>query len=183
MTVTLVLGGARSGKSARALTLAADSRAPEKIFVATAEPLDGEMAARIARHRRDRAPDFTTVEAPLELTAAVRSACGPGRVVVVDCLTIWLSNLMHHGRPLERETSALCQAIRTAAGGPDQALILVSNEVGAGIAPGNALAREFRDAQGRLNQLVAAIADRVELVTAGLPLLLKPASGGSPAPQ
>lgn len=175
MTATLLLGGARSGKSARALALAAS--AAEKVFVATAEPLDEEMAARIARHRRDRSPDFTTIEAPLDLTGALRSAFGPGRAVVVDCLTLWLSNLMRHGRPVEQEMAALCEAIRAVAGDPEAKLILVSNEVGAGIAPANALAREFRDAHGRLNQLVAATADRVELVTAGLPLVLKPPGG------
>lgn len=180
MAATLVLGGARSGKSARALALAAAAPAVEKVFIATAQPLDEEMAARIARHRRDRGPDFTTVEAPLELLAAVRAACGPGRAVVVDCLTLWLSNLLQHGRPVEEATADLCDGVRAVAGEPDAFLVLVSNEVGSGVAPANALARDFRDAQGRLNQRIAAVADRVELVTAGLVLVLKPAPGADP---
>jgi adenosylcobinamide kinase/adenosylcobinamide-phosphate guanylyltransferase len=154
--------------------MGAGSGAREKIFIATAGALDREMADSIARRRRDRGRGYATIETPLELAASLRSACRPGRAVVVDCLTLWLSNLMHRGRPVERETADLLDAMHAAASAGDGVLILVSNEVGTGIAPEHAFAREFRDAHGRLNQRVAA-AGRVELVTAGLPLILKPA--------
>ncbi|GMG81056.1 bifunctional adenosylcobinamide kinase/adenosylcobinamide-phosphate guanylyltransferase [Paralimibaculum aggregatum] len=168
--LTLVLGGARSGKSARALALCPAPHA----FIATAEPLDAEMAARIAAHRAERGPDWEAVEAPLELAAAVTAAARPGRHLLVDCLTLWLSNLLHHGRDPEAETAALLAALAAAPG----AAVLVSNELGMGLAPMNALGRAFRDAQGRLNQRIAAAADRVEFVAAGLPLTLK----GPPLP-
>jgi adenosylcobinamide kinase/adenosylcobinamide-phosphate guanylyltransferase len=167
--LTLVLGGARSGKSARALALCP----PPRLFVATAEPLDAEMAERIARHRADRAQDWTVVEAPLELAGAIRAEAREARTILVDCLTLWLSNLLHAGREPESETEALLAALGAAPG----RAVLVSNEVGMGLAPMNALGRAFRDAQGRLNQRVAAAADRVEFVAAGLPLVLK---GGEP---
>lgn len=163
--VSLILGGARSGKSARALALA---RAP-RVFVATAEALDAEMAERIRRHQAERGPDWGLAEAPLELAAAIEAHAGEGVTLVVDCLTLWLSNLMHHGREPEAETAALLAALAAAPG----RAVLVSNEVGLGIAPANALGRDFRDAQGRLNQSVAAAAEHVEFVAAGLPMLLK----------
>ena len=163
--LTLVLGGARSGKSARALALAN----PPRLFVATAEALDDEMAERIARHRAERAGDWALAEAPLELAAAVAEGAAPGRTVVVDCLTLWLSNLLHAGRDPEAEAAGLVAALAAAPG----RAVLVSNEVGMGLAPMTALGRAFRDAQGRLNQRVAAAADRVEFVAAGLPLVLK----------
>jgi adenosylcobinamide kinase/adenosylcobinamide-phosphate guanylyltransferase len=166
--LTLVLGGARSGKSARALVLA-EGAAPGRVFLATAEPLDEEMAERIARHKAERGADWGLVEAPLDLGPAIAAAAAPGTALLVDCLTLWLSNLMHHGRSPEAETGALIAAIAAA---PGEA-VLVSNEVGMGLAPMNALGRAFRDEQGRLNQRVAAAADRVEFVAAGLPLVLK----------
>lgn len=165
--VSLILGGARSGKSARALALA-PPRAP-RVFVATAEALDAEMAERIRRHQAERGPDWGLAEAPLELVAAIEAHAGEGVTLVVDCLTLWLSNLMHHGRDPEAETQALLAALAAAPG----RAVLVSNEVGLGIAPANALGRDFRDAQGRLNQRIAAAAEHVEFVAAGLPLTLK----------
>jgi len=164
--VSLVLGGARSGKSARALALAAE--APH-VFIATAEALDDEMRDRIRRHKAERGPDWGLVEAPVELAAAIRASAGEGVTLLADCLTMWLSNLMHHGRDVEAETEALLAALGAALG----RVVLVSNEVGMGLAPMNALGREFRDAQGRLNQRLAAAADHVEFVAAGLPLTLK----------
>lgn len=163
MRVSLILGGARSGKSARALALA--TGAP-RTFVATAEALDDEMAERIARHRAERGPGWRTVEAPLDLAPAV--AGHREGSLVVDCLTLWLSNLMHAGRDPAAEATALIDALANAG-----RTILVSNEVGLSIAPENALARRFRDEHGRLNQRLAAAADHVELVAAGLPLVLK----------
>ncbi len=163
--VSLILGGARSGKSARALALALAFAAPRS-FVATAEALDAEMAARIASHRAERGPEWRVVEAPLDLApVVVRHREG---AMVVDCLTLWLSNLMHVGRDPAAETAALLEAVQSSG-----RVVFVSNEVGLSITPENALARRFRDEQGRLNQRVAAAADHVEFVAAGLPLLLK----------
>ncbi len=135
-------------------------------MIATAEPLDTEMAERIARHKAERGPRWRTVEAPLELAAAVH-ALGPDETAVVDCLTLWLSNLMFAERDLEAETAKLAAAIET------RDVILVANEGGLGIVPDNALARQFRDAAGRLNQRIAAVADRVVFIAAGLPMVLK----------
>ena len=167
VSVSLILGGARSGKSARALALAT---AGPRTFLATAQPLDAEMADRIARHRAERGAGWRLVEAPLDL-APVIAAHREGSLVV-DCLTLWLSNLMHAGRDPAAETGALIEALR-GTGGEDGRVVLVSNEVGLSITPENALARAFRDEQGRLNQRVAAAAGHVEFVAAGLPLLLK----------
>lgn len=164
--ITLILGGARSGKSARALALAADA---PRVMIATAEALDDEMTDRIARHKAERDAGWRTVECPLELAAAVAAAAGPGRVLVVDCLTLWLSNLMHADRDPEGACAGLIDALRAAPG----RVVLVSNEVGMGLAPMEALSRAFRDSQGRINQRIAAAAERVEFVAAGLPLVLK----------
>lgn len=163
--LTLILGGARSGKSARALALCP----PPRAFIATAEALDAEMADRIARHKAERGADWALVEAPLELAGAIQAEAAPGRTLVVDCLTLWLSNLMHHEHDVEAETADLIAMLGEVPG----SAVLVSNEVGMGLAPMNALGRAFRDEQGRLNQRVAAAADRVEFVAAGLPLTLK----------
>ncbi|MHA1528023.1 MAG: bifunctional adenosylcobinamide kinase/adenosylcobinamide-phosphate guanylyltransferase [Alphaproteobacteria bacterium] len=163
--VSLILGGARSGKSARALALAP---APH-VFIATAEALDGEMCDRIARHQGERGESWGLVEEPLELAGAVRANARHGTTLVVDCLTLWLSNLMHAERDVEAATVGLIAALAAAPG----RVVLVSNEVGMGLAPMTALGRDFRDAQGRLNQRIAGVADHVEFVAAGLPLVLK----------
>jgi adenosylcobinamide kinase / adenosylcobinamide-phosphate guanylyltransferase len=170
----LVLGGARSGKSAFALA-AAEAAAGERLFLATGSPGDDEMAARIARHRADRGEGWTTLEESLALAAALAAEARPGRIVVVDCLTLWLANAVFAGRDPAAETAQLCAAIG-ALQGP---VVFVSNELGAGIVPDTKLGRDFRDWQGRLNQDVARACDCVVLVAAGLPLVLKPA----PAPQ
>lgn len=164
----LIVGGARSGKSNRALQLAGQI-AQDRVFVATAESSDAEMAERIERHRADRGAGFMTVEAPLDLVEALESASSPDRAVVVDCLTIWLSNLMHYERDVEAQTAALIEFLSQAPG----PVILVSNEVGMGLVPTTPLGRAFRDAQGELNQAVAAVCRRVEFMVAGLPLTLK----------
>lgn len=166
--LTLALGGARSGKSAYAEALAVSSGlAP--VYLATAQAWDAEMAARIAQHRADRGDGWRTVEVPHALAEAVVAEAGLERVVLLDCLTLWLSNRMLAEADLEAETETLLEALATAAG----PVVCVSNEVGLGIVPENALARRFRDAQGRLNQRVAAVADRVVFLAAGLPLALK----------
>ncbi|HEY2138045.1 MAG TPA: bifunctional adenosylcobinamide kinase/adenosylcobinamide-phosphate guanylyltransferase [Xanthobacteraceae bacterium] len=165
--VTLVLGGARSGKSryAESVTL---GFAPPWFYVATAEPLDDEMLARIAEHRARRGSQWRSVEAPRDLAGAL-AQIPPPAAVLVDCLTLWLSNLMLAGTDVEAETARLDDALAGAA----RPIVLVSNEVGSGIVPDNVLARRFRDAQGRLNQRIAARADRVVLMVAGLPLVVK----------
>lgn len=168
MTKTLILGGARSGKSRRALTLAKKASA-QRIFIATAQALDDEMATRILRHQAERGAAWETVEAPLDLVTAIAQAKRAEKVCVVDCLTLWLSNLMHHDRDVGNETERLCTELSQCAG----EVILVSNEVGLGLVPETPLGREFRDAQGWLNQAIAAVCDTVEFVAAGLPIKLK----------
>jgi adenosylcobinamide kinase/adenosylcobinamide-phosphate guanylyltransferase len=166
--VTLVLGGARSGKSsyAEGITVAHPRGC---VYVATAEIGDDEMAERVRKHRARREAHWRTVEAPLDLGAAVVAETEQGAAVLVDCLTLWLSNLMAAGRDPAQETEDLVRALGQA-GGP---VVFVSNEVGMGIVPDNALARAFRDHAGRLNQRIAEIANSVFFVAAGLPLRLK----------
>ncbi len=165
MATTLVLGGARSGKTAYALR-AAEARQGALIYIATAEALDAEMAERIARHRVERGERWRTVEVPLDLPGALQSV-GLGETAVVDCLTLWLSNLMHAERDIEGDTKRLIEAMSRVD------VVFVSNEVGLGIVPDNALARRFRDAAGRMNQAMAAAADTVVFVSAGLALHMK----------
>jgi adenosylcobinamide kinase/adenosylcobinamide-phosphate guanylyltransferase len=164
--ITLVLGGARSGKSRHAERLV-EQAAAAGTYCATAEAGDPEMAARIAAHRARRGPFWQTIEAPLDLAPAL-AAARPERPLLVDCLTLWLSNLFGAGRSVEAETAALAAALRAAAG----PVVLVANEVGLGLVPQTPLGRAFRDAAGRLNQEIAAQAQRVVLVAAGLPLVL-----------
>jgi len=163
--LTLVLGGARSGKSRHAEELVT-ALPPPWIYVATAQPLDDEMAARIAEHRSRRDPRWRTVETPRDVAGAIDRADG---AVLVDCLTLWLTNLMLGGADSDVEMQRLEQALAHAS----QPVVLVANEVGLGIVPENALARRFRDAAGRLNQAMAARADRVVLMVAGIPVQVK----------
>ncbi|WP_262299228.1 bifunctional adenosylcobinamide kinase/adenosylcobinamide-phosphate guanylyltransferase [Microvirga sesbaniae] len=165
----LVLGGARSGKSRTALRLA-ESTSPERTYIATAQAFDDEMRERIDRHRAERDGSWQTVDAPLDLVEAVQAQVAPRHAVLVDCLTLWLSNLMLEGRDPGREAGRLVQAVQDARG----PLILVTNEVGQGIVPPTPLGRAFRDEQGRLNQRVAEACDAVVLVAAGCPILVKP---------
>jgi adenosylcobinamide kinase/adenosylcobinamide-phosphate guanylyltransferase len=167
----LVIGGARSGKSRYALALA-EATAADRLYLATAEAADAEMAERIARHRRERGEGWRTLEAPLRLASALKTEARPGRVVVVDCLTLWLSNLTRADLNIEGQISDLMDVL-SEIGGPT---VLVSNEVGAGIVPATPLGRAFRDWQGRLNQAAAACCEVVVAVAAGLPTQLKPAA-------
>lgn len=167
MAVILVGGGARSGKSTHALELARQ-RGPRLVFLATAEPFDQEMEARIARHREHRGARFETIEEPLEIAAAIQKI--DADAVVIDCLTLWLSNVMHSfGRDVDREAEKLIAASRAA----KTALIFVTNEVGCGIVPESTLGRDYRDHAGVLNQRVAAIADEVYWMVFGQPLRVK----------
>ena len=165
----LVLGGARSGKSAFGQALAERS-GRQAIYLATAAIWDGEMADRVALHRAARDSRWRTIEEQLDLVGALQREARGDTIVLVDCLTLWLTNLMLGEADADAEASRLVAAIADAPG----PVIFVSNEVGAGIVPDNALARRFRDAQGRLNAAVARACDTVVLVTAGLPQLLKP---------
>jgi adenosylcobinamide kinase / adenosylcobinamide-phosphate guanylyltransferase len=169
--LALLLGGARSGKSRLALRLAEKRGAP-RLFVATAEAGDPEMAARIEQHRRDRGESWDTREAPLDLAEAIMAAQADYRVIVVDCLTLWLSNVLLR-EPSDAGLEEVCQGVLDAARGAVTPLILVSNEVGGGIVPDNPLARRFRDAAGGLHQRLAEAADLVLVAIAGLPLILK----------
>jgi len=168
MTSLFVLGGARSGKS-RFAQARAEAMPGELVFIATAQAFDAEMTDRIARHRADRDARWRTVEAPIALAEAIAQHSAPGRVLLVDCLTLWTSNLLLGEHDIDAATQALERAVITAPG----PVILVANEVGLGIVPDNALARRFRDHAGLLNQRIAAAAQQVVLVTAGLPLSLK----------
>ena len=168
---SFVIGGARSGKSRLAEGLIT-AGPPPWTYIATAEAFDDEMRERIAQHRADRGKGWRTVDAALTLPSAVLREQAAGRPILVDCLTLWLSNLMLAERPIEPEIEHLLEALRAGT----VPIVLVSNEVGMGIVPDNALARKFRDHQGRLNQRVAALATQVVFVAAGLPMVLK----GSP---
>ncbi len=171
--VTFITGGARSGKSSHALAMAAEGAATPRYFIATAEALDDEMRARIARHRAHRPAEFVTIEAPIALARAIAEIPDGGAgVAVIDCLTLWLSNLLGQGlddEAIARAADDLAAAIAAAR----PRIIVVSGEVGSGIVPENPLARRFRDLLGWTNQKIAGVADEAFLMAAGYPLRLK----------
>jgi adenosylcobinamide kinase/adenosylcobinamide-phosphate guanylyltransferase len=170
-SLALVGGGARSGKSAFALALAR-TRGPRRVFLATAQAWDAEMAARIAAHRAERATGFETIEEPLDPLAALERASGAD-VLLLDCLTLWLSNLLLRGdgeAAIHEKVLALADALRAA----PFAAIVVTNEVGMGIVPESPLGRTFRDVAGRAHQALAARADRVYFAMLGTVLRLAP---------
>ena len=166
--ITLVLGGARSGKSRHAEILV-ESQSGGCLYLATAEPGDAEMAERIRQHRQRRGARWRTVEEPLALASALDREAAEDRAVLVDCLTLWLANLLGAGRDVAVETGQLVAALGRAAG----PVVLVSNEVGLGVVPDNALARSFVDQAGRLHQEVAATAQSVRFLVAGQVLHIK----------
>lgn len=166
--VTFFLGGARSGKSALSQALA-ERQTGALVYLATGQAFDAEMTDRIARHRADRGPRWRTVDCPVDLPQLIAREAITGQVVLVDCLTLWVSNLLL----ADADTSAAAAALVAAVRGAASPVILVSNEVGLGIVPDNALARRFRDDAGRLHQAVAAAADTVFFVAAGLSLRMK----------
>jgi adenosylcobinamide kinase/adenosylcobinamide-phosphate guanylyltransferase len=167
--LTLILGGVRSGKSRHAERLI-EASGLRPCYIATAEALDGEMTDRIARHKERRGDHWQTIEEPLALSETLRSVSTEGRALMVDCLTLWLTNLMVHERPVEAEIDRLLETLAEL----DGATVLVSNEVGQGVIPMNAMARAFVDHAGLLHQKLALLADRVLFMTAGLARQLKP---------
>lgn len=174
MTITqsfLILGGARSGKTRHALSIA--ERQPKRIYLATAEAWDDEMRERIALHQEERDQTWLTVEEPLDVAGALIANDAPGQSIVVDCLALWLSNLMHAERSIDEQVARLIDVLD----GRQSTIVFVSNEVGLGIVPENALARAFRDAQGRLNQQIASAVSDVNFIAAGLALNMKPGQG------
>lgn len=169
-TILLLTGGARSGKSRFALE--AVPAGARKAFIATATACDGEMVERIAKHRAERATDFLTIEEPIDLAKALRSLPRDTDVAIIDCLTVWMGNLMHRYGEEEKpllEIESFIEVLNN----PPCNLILVTNEVGMGIVPDNEMARRFRDWAGRLNARVAQIADTVVLLVSGIPLTIK----------
>jgi adenosylcobinamide kinase/adenosylcobinamide-phosphate guanylyltransferase len=178
----LIIGGARSGKSVLAEQKARASGL-RVVYVATAQALDGEMSQRIAHHRARRPVHWGLVEAPLELVAALRQHAAPDVCLIVDCLTLWLSNLLFAGDAAKQAEAGLPVACPRLSGEVQSLIdtlpqlpghiVIVSNEVGWGLIPMAAVSRLFTDEQGRLNQRVAAVSERVTLVAAGLPLVLK----------
>ena len=169
--VTFVLGGARSGKSAHAEALAMSTDGSTRlVYVATAQIFDDEMESRVALHRDRRGPEWDLVEAPTDLPAAISANGAAGNVLLIDCLSVWATNLLVH----EHDTDAARQALIAAIGASEARIILVASETGLGIVPDNRLSRRFRDINGLQNQAVAAIADEVFFMAAGLALRLKP---------
>jgi adenosylcobinamide kinase/adenosylcobinamide-phosphate guanylyltransferase len=166
--VMLITGGARAGKSRYAERLMT-ARPAHHAVIATATAGDAEMAERIARHKAERDKTWETIEQPISVRAAIRNAARPDRILLVDCLTLWISNLLGEQRDIVVEMLGLVGTLKIAAG----PVIIVSNEVGLGIVPDNPLARAFRDNLGRANQLVAAAAEVVVFMAAGIPIILK----------
>ena len=165
--ISLIIGGARSGKSQYAESLCENHE--KKIYLATAQAHDEEFQQRIKVHQQRRENKWQTIEEPLDITNIITIYSRPETVVLIDCLTLWLSNLLEHEKDIEQETNALITALDQA----DGPVIMVSNEVGLSIVPENALARRFRDEQGKLNQALAKVATNVVFIAAGLPLILK----------
>ena len=166
----LVLGGARSGKSSWALHYA-EERYETFLFLATARSLDDEMAERIRLHKSSRGPEWQLVEEPIEISEALKTRCGDVETVLIDCLTVWLSNVMFE-KGVENMGSYRNDLLSTLSA-REKNIIVVSNELGMGIVPENPIGRQFRDISGQLNQEIAAIADKVVFLTAGLPMFLK----------
>ena len=164
-----VTGGAKSGKSSFALEEAEKIKG-RKVYIATAEALDDEMRQRIERHRMQRNPDWDTCEEPLLISEAISKLAACYNVILLDCLTLWLSNAMHRNADIEREIDKLLKTVQQA---PGVHVYIVSNEVGTGIVPENELAREFRDLAGSMNQRVAGASDEVFMVVAGIPVKIK----------
>ena len=170
--VVFVIGGCRSGKSRYAMETADGVSKHKKIFIATCEPNDAEMEQRVDRHQKERGPNWQTIETPVHLSRAITACSRQAKVLLVDCLTLWISNLMleiEDDETIRERIAELVQSFNSA----NCPVVLVSNEVGAGIVPENMLARRFRDLVGAANQAVAARADRVVWMVAGIPVTIK----------
>ncbi|MBI5049977.1 MAG: bifunctional adenosylcobinamide kinase/adenosylcobinamide-phosphate guanylyltransferase [Nitrospirae bacterium] len=183
MKIIFVIGGTRSGKSSFALNEASNYKG-QKAYIATAEALDKGMKERIEKHKKSRGDGWDTIEEPLKISDVLAHIRGKYNIIVLDCLTLWLSNLIHNNSDINREIKNLIKVLqnselpglaqRSGAGQTlNSKLFVVSNEVGMGIVPDNELARRFRDFAGLLNQKIAEIADEVYLVTAGIPVKIK----------
>jgi adenosylcobinamide kinase/adenosylcobinamide-phosphate guanylyltransferase len=168
--VSLVTGGSRSGKSSYALKLAETYK--QKFFIATAQAMDDEMKARILNHQKERGESFQTIEEPLEIADAIHSVNDSAGVIILDCLTVWLGNLMYHLQDEKERSQRIDDFLKTLKSPPCDILI-VTNEVGMGIVPENELSRRFRDDAGYLNQQVAKLADEVILMVSGIPVKIK----------
>lgn len=171
--VTFIIGGCRSGKSSLALRRAAAIVAEQRVFIATAVPFDAEMQDRVRRHQKERGTGWSTLEVPLDLPEALAAHGRAGRLILVDCLTLWVSNLLlklEDPAAVEHRIAELARAVQASAG----PLILVSNEVGLGVVPESKLGRQFRDLAGLANQSMAACANEVILTVAGIPVTIKP---------
>ena len=169
-SVTLITGGSRSGKSAYALTLL--EQAENKAFLATAEAIDDEMQGRIQAHKKERGEEFQTIEEPVKIWEVLKSLSNDIEIIVVDCLTVWLGNLQYHLDDEKKEAEAI-ESFLSVLSNPPCEVIVVTNELGMGIIPENPLVRRFRDEAGRLNQKVAALADKVVLTVSGIPMVIK----------
>ncbi len=169
-TVTLITGGGRSGKSSYALEITESY--DRKVFIATAEAFDDEMADRISRHQKERGNCFKTIEEPLHLADALTNVLPDTQVVVIDCITVWLGNLMHHQGVDEKNCQPMDRFLKVLASPPCD-VVIVSNEVGMGLIPATAMSRAYRDLAGSVNQKIGAVADEAFLVVSGIPLKLK----------
>jgi len=171
--ITLVLGGARSGKSQYAEQLGHDwltnNPSGERLYIATCQAFDDEMSNRINKHKEQRGNNWTTIEEPFQLADCLAREQDTSRFILIDCLTLWLTNHLLAENDIDQKISGLCDALQTAEGD----IVLVANEVGLGIVPANKLSRQFRDHAGICNQRVAEVADRVVFIAAGLPLVMK----------
>ncbi len=174
--IVLVTGGCRSGKSAYALSLAESLAATRRFFLATCVPADEEMKARVARHQQDRGRGWETVECPLDISGVIRKKAGETSVVLVDCLTLWMNNILARTEKQER-IEAYIEELRQALAAASGCVILVTNEVGCGIVPADRTTRLFRDMAGLANQRLAAAADKVVWMVAGVPVFIKGGDG------
>jgi adenosylcobinamide kinase/adenosylcobinamide-phosphate guanylyltransferase len=168
----LIIGGCRSGKSRHALELGKKMEGIQKTFLATCVPRDDEMHQRVAKHQKDRSPQWKTVETPVNLAEAVTDHSPAASVIIVDCLTLWMSNLLMETED-EKVILEKIKQLTLALGAAESSIILVSNEVGTGIVPENRLARKFRDLTGALNQAIAECVDKVIWMVAGIPVVIK----------
>lgn len=175
MNSMLVIGGCRSGKSAYALGYCNRITGNRKFFLATSVPSDEEMHQRVAAHQRERGPDWTTIETPLDIDGSILRFSSRANVILVDCLTLWISNLMA-AEKADEQICLLAENLGNTLGTADCPVVLVSNEVGYGIVPDNPLARRFRDTAGRVNQIIARHVNQVVMTVAGIPVPVKPAS-------